>query len=49
MEETLNRKKTEAKLFRDMLKQDHKATINKRSLDHETFRTKVIQVKEEER
>lgn len=45
----LLRKKTEVKEFRDWHKNDLKETKFQRSMDQETFRSKVIQGKQEER
>ncbi|CAD8150212.1 unnamed protein product [Paramecium pentaurelia] len=48
-EEMLNRKKTEIKEFRSWHRQDLTETKIQKSLDHETYRSKVLQGKEEER
>ncbi|CAD8048947.1 unnamed protein product [Paramecium primaurelia] len=47
--EMLLRKKTEVKEFRDWHKHDLKETKLQRSMDQETFRSKVIQGKQEEK
>ncbi|CAD8055325.1 unnamed protein product [Paramecium sonneborni] len=48
-EEMLNKKKTEVKEFRSWHRQDLEETKMQRSLDHETYRSKVLQGKQEER
>ncbi|CAD8132143.1 unnamed protein product [Paramecium octaurelia] len=48
-EEMLHRKKTEVKEFRSWHRHDLQETRLQKSLDHESYRSKVLQGKEEER
>ncbi|CAD8064460.1 unnamed protein product [Paramecium sonneborni] len=48
-EDELQKKKSEAKIFREQLKQDFKSVQLQKSLEQEGYRIKAIQVKEDER